>query len=300
MSKLVDIGDLNPELINHLFDVAQRLQHDGWADIPAPKQSNYIASLFFENSTRTKISFEIAAKNLKNEVICPNLATSSTQKGESVIDTVTNIAAMGCQNFIVRHQDHQVLQQLKQLDDINLINAGSGSTAHPSQALLDWYTITRRFANPADLTIAIVGDIAHSRVASSFCRLANMLGVKKINLVAPEKWLPTNSAASVEKMTSNLQDGLAGADVVMTLRIQNERLDNTSSINLDDYIRDFQINAKSIKLAKPDAMIMHPGPINREVELTSDIADDLQSVVLQQVTNGVAIRMALIQQFFCG
>jgi aspartate carbamoyltransferase catalytic subunit len=253
------------------------------------------ANLFFESSTRTLNSFQLAQMRHNMLVLSPHLASSALNKGESLSDTLLNLEAMGVSLFVMRHSDSLVLesacQQLR--EDSYVINAGSGSVHHPTQALLDIFTISQLKPQIDQLSIAIVGDLKHSRVARSLVDGLQVLGAKDIRLVSPPEWsLPLNAGAHYH--TNELKDGLRQADVVICLRVQKERFSKDESLNADQYHQQYGLNTHWLTYAKPDAIVMHPGPMNRGIEITSDVADGPQSVILQQVTNGVAVRMAVI------
>ncbi len=255
-----------------------------------------IVNCFFENSTRTLCSFELAAKRLGATVINFDTASSSTQKGESLTDTIKTLAAMGGDIFVLRHNENGMIEQMaKQLPDVHFVNAGDGNRAHPSQALLDMLTIQQQKPNFDELTVAIIGDIKHSRVASSVITALHTLGVKELRIAGPKSLLPTD--LNDVTVATDLTSALHNADVVMALRIQKERMQTAEIPNSEDYFKQFGLTAERLQAAKTDAIIMHPGPMNRNIEIASDVADGPQSVILQQVTNGVALRMAVLSQF---
>lgn len=259
-------------------------------------QDQIVANLFYENSTRTRVSFELGAKHLGMKVINLDLQTSSEAKGEIIEDTVKTLAAMGIQHFVVRHKENGLQQQLAATlgNQVHFINAGDGSHAHPSQAILDMMTIVEqkpKLEKLDQLKIAVLGNVKHSRVANSFQCICKALGVGELVLIAPDVWQPEKT--NYGTMTNNLKEGLQDADVVMCLRVQKERLLEDDHIDLECYRRDFALTQNTLKFAKPDAMVMHPGPMNRGVEIDSDVADGKQSYILEQVTNGVYARMAI-------
>jgi len=255
-----------------------------------------VVNLFFEASTRTLTTFELAAKRLSADVLKINVSTSSAVKGESLLDMLRNLEAMQCDMFVVRHGDsgaaHLIAQHVA--PHISVINAGDGRHAHPTQALLDMFTIRKHKNEFAPLTVAIVGDIMHSRVARSQIHALTTLGVSELRVIAPKTLIP----AQVEKLGvhvfHNLDDGLRNADVVIMLRLQKERMQGALLPSEQEYFQTFGLTQEKLKLAKPDAIVMHPGPINRGVEIESDVADGPQSVILEQVTNGIAVRMAVM------
>ncbi|KTD54999.1 aspartate carbamoyltransferase [Legionella sainthelensi] len=255
--------------------------------------SSTVAHLFYENSTRTRVSFELAANRLSIPVVNLDLQSSSETKGEVIEDTVRTLAAMGIQFFVIRHEQEGLQQNLadKIGNSIHIINAGDGTHAHPSQALLDMMTIMEQKPRLDQLKIAILGNIKHSRVANSFQCICAQLGVGELVFVAPELWQP--KTLHYGRVTSNLHDGLTDADVVICLRVQRERLLESDHLDLDSFRRDFTLTKDRLDYAKPDVMVMHPGPINRGIEIESEVADGASSFILQQVTNGVFVRMAI-------
>lgn len=290
MHHFLEISHLSRTQIESLLDRAFAFKRQG----NYPNYSHApVALLFYENSTRTRVSFELAATHLSMPVIALDLQSSSEAKGESIADTIKNLAAMGIGHYVIRHQQNGLHQKLaNELDDgIQLINAGDGTHAHPSQALLDMMTIIEHKPKLEQLKMAILGNIRHSRVASSLQCIAKTMGVGEVNLIAPEAWQP--QPAHYGQVTDNLREGLKDADVVVCLRVQKERLMDDEHLDLATYRNDFALTAKSLAYAKPNAIVMHPGPMNRGVEIDSDIADGSQSVILQQVTNGVFARMSI-------
>ena len=297
--------------MNHLLDLSQLSHSDIAALIQRalyfksnPKHPRYpdfvLANLFYENSTRTRISFELAANKLGIPVVNVDLEHSSEHKGETIQDAVKTLAAMGIQLFVIRHtQDglpHALARQCGQC--VHVINAGDGQHAHPSQALLDFMTIIEQKPDVAHLKIAIVGNLRHSRVANSLQQICATLNVGELTLVSPVIWQP--AIVHFGRTTTSLQDGISNADVVICLRVQQERLHADEHMDLADYRRDYAITEAHLAWAKPDAMVMHPGPINRGVELDSAVADGPQSYILEQVKNGVYMRMSIIEQIVLG
>ncbi|HVT63021.1 MAG TPA: aspartate carbamoyltransferase catalytic subunit [Legionellaceae bacterium] len=254
-----------------------------------------LANLFYEASTRTRVSFEMAAKNLGMRVINMDLTRSSESKGEMIEDTIQNLFAMGIQLFVIRHPHAGLPQAMAGAfsNGIHIINAGDGAHEHPSQALLDMMTILSHKPNLAALKIAIVGDILHSRVAGSMQYLCALLGVGELVLVAPEIWQPKSTIYG--RVTSSLQEGLQDADVVIVLRIQKERLAPEEKLDLNTYRNTYGITKANFNGVRSDVMLMHPGPINRGVEIDSDVADGAHSYILEQVKNGVFMRMAILE-----
>lgn len=290
MQHFLEISQLSAQQIESLLERSNYFkQHTQYPSYP----QHTIAQLFYENSTRTRVSFEMAATSLSMRVITLDLQSSSETKGEVIEDTIQTLAAMGINTFVIRHKKDGIQQHLADHmgDGIHIINAGDGTHAHPSQALLDTMTIMEQKPRLSDLKIAVVGDIRHSRVANSFQCMCAKLGIGELVLVSPQMWQP--KTVHYGRVTDNLRDGLADADVVMCLRVQTERLQENEQLDLASYRRDFALTQKSLAFAKPDAMVMHPGPLNRGIEMDSDVADGAQSFILQQVKNGVFARMAI-------
>lgn len=255
-----------------------------------------IVNLFFEASTRTRATFELAAKRLSADVLNINIDTSSTVKGETLLDTLQNLEAMYCDMFVVRHADsgaaHFIAEHV--LPHVHVINAGDGSHAHPTQAMLDMFTIRRVKGEFAPLTVAIVGDILHSRVARSQIHALTTLGVNEVRVIAPKTLIPKEVETLGVHVYHDLRQGLRGADVVIALRLQHERMQGALLPSEHEYFQLYGLTEEKLGLAKPDAIIMHPGPINRGVEIASSVADGPRSVILQQVTHGIAVRMAVM------
>jgi aspartate carbamoyltransferase catalytic subunit len=255
-----------------------------------------IVNLFFEPSTRTLTTFELAAKRLSADVLKINVDTSATAKGESLLDMLRNLEAMQCDMFVIRHGDsgaaHLIAQHVA--PHISVINAGDGRHAHPTQALLDMFTIRRHKKEFAPLTVTIVGDIMHSRVARSQIHALTTLGVSELRVVAPKTLIPNQVEDLGVHVFHDLEEGLRDADVVIMLRLQKERMTGALLPSEQEYFQTYGLTEEKLKLAKPDAIVMHPGPINRGVEISSEVADGPQSVILEQVTNGIAVRMAVM------
>lgn len=254
-----------------------------------------IAQLFFEPSTRTRCSFELAARRLGADVLSLDLAFSSTLKGESELDTLYTLEAMHVDAFVVRHKQPGTLQKLaaRAAKKTHLISAGEAHVSHPTQGLLDAFTIRRHKPRFDGLAVTIAGDISHSRVARSAVQALGTLGVRDLRFVGPAELLPDDLAG--EKFT-NFDKALAGADVIMMLRIQKERMQAGLIPGDHEYFQRFGLTAERLKLARPDAIVMHPGPINRGVEIAAEVADGPQAVIREQVTNGVAVRMAVLAE----
>jgi aspartate carbamoyltransferase catalytic subunit len=256
-----------------------------------------VANLFFEASTRTRASFDLAAKRLGADVLNLDVNTSSRKKGESILDTMYTLQAMQVDVFVVRDASAGVPAYIARniQDHVSILNAGEADVSHPTQGLLDLMTIRQRKPNFEDLIVTIVGDIAHSRVARSAAVGLNTMGVGELRLVSPEALAPEPDEMPGAKILHRLDDGLRGADVVMALRIQRERIGSLDGIpGIDEYFANYGISHERMKLARPDAIIMHPGPMNRGIEIESSLADSPQSMITTQVTNGVAVRMAIL------
>lgn len=256
-----------------------------------------VFNLFFENSTRTRTTFEIAAKRLSADVVNLNINTSSTAKGETLLDTVYNLQAMQADVFVVRHAQsgapHLIARHVA--PNVHVVNAGDGRHAHPTQALLDMYTIRHYKRDFTQLRVAIIGDVLHSRVARSQIHALTTLGVPEVRVIAPNTLLPP----AIEKMGvhvfNDMAQGLSDVDVVMMLRLQNERMNGALLPSAQEFFKYYGLTPEKLALAKPDAIVMHPGPMNRGVEIDSTVADGAQSVILPQVTFGIAVRMAVMK-----
>ena len=255
-----------------------------------------IFNLFFEPSTRTRTTFEIAAKRLSADVVNLNIAASSQSKGETMLDTVNNLSAMNADMFIVRHSQsgaaHLIARHVR--PEIHVINAGDGRHAHPTQALLDMFTIRRYKRDFHNLRVAIVGDILHSRVARSQIHALTTLGVPEVRVISPKTLLPTKVERLGVHVYHDMEQGLKDVDVVLMLRLQNERMLGARLPSAEEYFKHYGLTQEKLALAKHDAIVMHPGPMNRGIEIDSAVADGKQSVILPQVTFGIAVRMAVM------
>ena len=253
-------------------------------------------NLFFESSTRTRTTFEIAAKRLSADVINLNVSASSATKGETLLDTVRNLEAMHTDLFVVRHREagaaHLIAQHVP--PHVRIINGGDGCHAHPTQGLLDMFTIRRSKARFEDLRVAIVGDIAHSRVARSQIHALTTLGVPEVRVIAPRTLLPTAVERLGVHVFHDMRAGLDGVDVIMMLRLQRERMHGSLVPSAQEYFNLYGLTPEKLAYAKADAIVMHPGPMNRGLEIDSAVADGPRSVILPQVTNGIAVRMAIM------
>ncbi|MHC4563018.1 MAG: aspartate carbamoyltransferase catalytic subunit [Planctomycetota bacterium] len=293
---LVGLDELTADEITHILDTAESFKEVSTRSIkkvPALR-GKVVALMFFEDSTRTRMSFELAASRLSADTLLFTAKGSSVAKGETTLDTALNIAAMGVDAMVVRHSQSGAPHMLaRKLPNISIINAGDGSHEHPTQALLDIFTIRQRLGRVAGLKVAIVGDIAHSRVARS-----NILGLRKLGaevvVVGPPTLVPRAITAMGCEVSHNLDEVLPAADVVNMLRIQFERFDANQFPSLREYHSIYGLTAERMKAANSDLLVMHPGPINRGVEITSEVADGPNSCILQQVTNGLAVRMAIL------
>lgn len=292
---LVGLKELTAEEILFILETAEKFKEIGKRDVkkvPTLK-GRTVVNLFFEPSTRTRTSFEIAGKRLSADTINFSSSASSTSKGETLIDTVKNIESMGTDVFVVRHSFSGSVKFIAENTCARVVNAGDGTNEHPTQALLDLLTIKEHKKDLANLNVAIIGDITHSRVARSNIWAMKKLGMN-VKLFGPKTMMPTHPEPFGFKIYSNIEEALENTDVVMMLRIQMERQSKTLLPSVKEYSRLYGLNAEKLKFAKKDAIIMHPGPINRGVELASNVADSTQSVILDQVESGVATRMAVL------
>ncbi len=292
---LLGIKELTPEEIYHILDTASGFRDVLRRDIKKvpPLRGKTVVSLFFEPSTRTKTSFALASKRMSADFVNFSVSTSSVVKGESIIDTALTIQALGADFVVVRHGSSGVPHLLSKILDISVVNAGDGANEHPTQALLDLFTIQAHKKKFKDLTVAIIGDITHSRVAKSNIYALTKMG-SKVRLICP----PTLMPAEIEKLGvtvfHSIEEGIKKADVVMPLRLQLERQRKGFLPSVEEYFRLYGVTSDRMKLAKESAIVMHPGPMNRGVEIESALADGPKSVILEQVTNGLAVRMAVL------
>ncbi|MGH9429095.1 MAG: aspartate carbamoyltransferase catalytic subunit [Terriglobia bacterium] len=303
---LLGIQELSVEEIQLILETAESFREISTRPIKKVPtlRGKTVINLFFEASTRTRTSFEIAAKRLSADAINISASTSSVVKGETLVDTAQNLQAMAPDVIVIRHSSSGAPHQLARICDAAIVNAGDGAHEHPTQALLDAFTILDRKKRLAGLKVAIVGDIAHSRVARSNCLLLGKMGAH-VTACAPPTLLPCafertldllqpDDATGSLRVTHDMREALEDADVVMMLRIQLERQQEAFFPSVREYFRFYGLSAERMRGAKPDAIIMHPGPINRGVEIASDVADGPYSVILDQVTSGVAVRMAVL------
>ncbi|MCK4840384.1 MAG: aspartate carbamoyltransferase catalytic subunit [Methylococcales bacterium] len=298
LKHFLSIEGLSIELLTEILDTAESfagLPNQQVKKVPLLRGKT-IVNLFFENSTRTRTTFELAATRLSADVLSMNIATSATSKGESLLDTIRNLEAMHVDMFVVRHAisgaGHFIAQNTA--PHISVINAGDGQHAHPTQAMLDMFTIRQHKQDFTQLKVAIIGDILHSRVARSQIQAFNILGVKEVRVIAPKTLLPSHVESLGVTVFNDIEKGLVDTDVVIMLRLQKERMSAALLPSEREYFKCFGLTEQRLKLANPDAIVMHPGPINRGVEIESNIADGAQSVILQQVSNGIAVRMAIM------
>jgi aspartate carbamoyltransferase catalytic subunit len=294
---LLGIQGLNPAAILLLLDLAENyvlLNRSGKTQRDTLRGRTLI-NLFFEDSTRTRTSFELAGKRLGADVINMSVSTSSVSKGETLLDTAATLNAMNCDLLVVRHNQSGAPALLAQKVEASVINAGDGTHEHPTQALLDALTIRRNKGRIEGLTIAICGDITHSRVARSNFLLLTMMG-NQVRLVGPPTLMPAGIETLGVTVHHDMREGLAGADIVMALRLQKERMTKGGMVpSAREFFAFYGLNEEKLAFAKPDALVMHPGPMNRGVEIDSAVADDpLRSVIREQVEMGVAIRMAVL------
>lgn len=295
----LSIDGLDREMLMRIMDTAESFA-GVVADQPVKKvpllRGKTIVNLFFENSTRTRTTFELAAKRLSADVLNINIETSATAKGEGLLDTVRNIQAMHVDMFVIRHGESGAPYFIARHVEphVSVINAGDGRHSHPTQAMLDMFTIRRHKSKFEELQVAIVGDILHSRVARSQILALNTLGVEQVRVIAPRTLLPVDAESLGVKVFHNMDEGLKDVDVIIMLRLQKERMRGAMLPSEHEYFSCFGLTRARLRIAKPDAIVMHPGPVNRGVEIESRVADGVSSVILQQVGYGIAIRMAVM------
>jgi aspartate carbamoyltransferase catalytic subunit len=295
---LLTTEGLPAEMIRHILDTADQFVSVSEREVKKVPllRGKSIFNVFFENSTRTRTTFEIAAKRLSADVINLNVGASSTSKGETLLDTVWNLQAMDADMFVVRHSQsgapHLIARHVK--PGVAVINAGDGRHAHPTQGLLDMYTIRHYKRDFSQLTVAIVGDVLHSRVARSQIHALKTLGVPDLRVIGPRTLMPTDVEAMGVTVHNDMREGLRGCDVVIMLRLQNERMNGALLPSAGEFFKCYGLTTEKLALARPDAIVMHPGPMNRGVEIDSPVADGRQSVILPQVTFGIAVRMAVM------
>jgi len=302
LTHLLTLEGLPADVIRHILDTAEPFASISEREVKKVPllRGKAVFNLFFENSTRTRTTFEIAAKRLSADVINLNIGVSSTSKGETLLDTVDNLVAMNADMFVVRHAQsgapHLIATHLNQhrQTHVHVVNAGDGRHAHPTQGLLDLYTIRHYKREFTNLTVAIVGDVLHSRVARSLIHGLTTLGTPEVRVIGPRTLMPTRVDAMGVRVFTDMSAGLAGCDVVVMLRLQSERMKGTLLPSAGEYFKHYGLTPEKLALAKPDVIVMHPGPMNRGVEIDSAVADGERSVILPQVTFGIAVRMAVM------
>jgi aspartate carbamoyltransferase catalytic subunit len=298
LKHLLTTEGLPAELLRRILDSADQFVSVSERDVKKVPvlRGKSVFNVFFESSTRTRTTFEIAAKRLSADVINLNVGVSSTSKGETLLDTVFNLQAMDADMFVVRHSQsgaaHLIARHVK--PGVAVINAGDGRHAHPTQGLLDMYTIRHYKKDFSALTVAIVGDVMHSRVARSQIHALKTLGVPEVRVIAPKTLVPAAVERLGVRVFHDMSAGLKDCDVVIMLRLQNERMGGALLPSPGEFFKCYGLNAEKLALARPDAIVMHPGPMNRGVEIDSPVADGRQSVILPQVTFGIAVRMAVM------
>ena len=298
LKHFLTVEGIPPLLLEEILDRSQQfVSLPNKAQVQAPLlRGKTVMNLFFENSTRTRTTFELAAKRLAADLVNMDIRTSSATKGESLLDTIRNLEAMGCDMFVVRHSSSGAAHFIARYcaPHISVINAGDGRHAHPTQAMLDMLTIRQHKGDFTPLRVAIIGDIKHSRVARSQIHALSTLCAGEIRIIAPNTLIPQG----IEKMGVNvyhdMEKGIKDVDVVIMLRLQHERMNTALLPSVREYYARYGLTEERLKLARPDAIVMHPGPVNRGVEIDSRVADGDQSVIMQQVTNGIAVRMAIM------
>jgi len=304
LKHFLTISGLSKALLTEILDTADSLIEVGERQIKKVPllRGKTVVNLFFEASTRTRSTFELAAKRLSADVLNININTSATSKGESLSDMLRNLEAMASDMFVVRHAQsgaaHFIAESVT--PGVAIVNAGDGWHAHPTQAMLDMLTIRQNKGQFEGLKVAIIGDILHSRVARSQIRALNTLGVDEVRVIAPNTLLPTQVQSLGVTVFNDLEQGLDDIDVIIMLRLQKERMHGALLPSEQEYFELYGLTQEKLKCAKPDAIVMHPGPINRGVEIESEVADGPQSVILDQVTNGIAIRMAVMSMTMSG
>ncbi|PKO37289.1 MAG: aspartate carbamoyltransferase catalytic subunit [Betaproteobacteria bacterium HGW-Betaproteobacteria-6] len=302
LTHLLSIEGLPQRILTQILDTAESFMEVSAREVKKVPllRGKSVFNLFFENSTRTRTTFEIAAKRLSADVINLDINKSSASKGETLLDTIDNLVAMHANLFVVRHASsgapYLIAEHLQRIgrDDVHVVNAGDGRHAHPTQGLLDMYTIRHFKKDFTQLRVAIVGDILHSRVARSDIHALTTLGVPEVRAIGPETLLPKHLDKLGVHVFHDMNEGLKDVDVVIMLRLQNERMNGALLPSAGEYFRHYGLTPQKLALAKPDAIVMHPGPMNRGVEIHSAVADGAQAVILPQVTFGIAVRMAVM------
>ncbi|HBQ44143.1 MAG TPA: aspartate carbamoyltransferase catalytic subunit [Thiomicrospira sp.] len=288
--------------LTEILDVAQNFINEETGEIAKVDSlhGKAIMNLFFEPSTRTLTTFEIAEKRLSADNVNLNIETSSTKKGETLLDTLWNLEAMMADMFVIRHNEsgaaHFIAKHVA--PHVHVVNAGDGQHAHPTQAMLDMFTIRKHKGDIFDLKVAIIGDVQHSRVVRSQIQALSILEAREIRVIGPTTLMPSHPEALGVHVYNDIAEGLDGVDVIINVRLQNERMQSALLPSEKEFFNLYGLTNERLKYAKPDAIVMHPGPINRGVEIDSEVADGPQSVILEQVTYGIAVRMAVIQILF--
>ena len=295
---LLSTEGLSRDILTHILDAATQFVSVSDRDVKKVPllRGKSVFNLFFENSTRTRTTFEIAAKRLSADVFNLDIARSSASKGETLLDTIANLSAMAADIFVVRHSESGAPYLIAEhvAPHVHVVNAGDGRHAHPTQGLLDAYTIRHFKKDFSNLRVAIVGDVLHSRVARSDIHAFTTLGCAEVRVVGPRTLIPSDLSQLGVKVFHSLEEGIRDCDVVIALRLQNERMTGALLPSSQEYFKNFGLTTARLQVAKPDAIVMHPGPINRGVEIESAVVDGPQSVILNQVTFGIAVRMAVM------
>lgn len=298
LKHFLSIEGLSPSILTQILDTAESFTTIGDRSVKKVPllRGKTVANLFFENSTRTRSTFELAAQRLSADILNLDVQTSSTKKGESLLDTLHNLQAMQIDMFVIRHSDSGSAQFFASHVEpgVSVLNAGDGQHSHPTQAMLDMLTIRHHKQDFTKLRVAIVGDIKHSRVARSQIHALNTLSTGEVRIVAPKTLLPMDAESLGVKVYTDIKKGLKDVDVVIMLRLQKERMEGALLPSEAEYFKLFGLSNERLALAHPEAIVMHPGPANRGVEIASNVMDGMQSVILQQVTFGIAVRMAVM------
>ena len=295
---LLSTEGLSRDILTHILDTAANfvsVNSREMKKVPLLRGKS-VFNLFFENSTRTRTTFDIAAKRLSADVFTLDIGRSSTAKGETLLDTIDNLSAMAADIFVVRHSESGAPYLIAQhvAPHVHVVNAGDGRHAHPTQGLLDMYTIRHYKKDFANLRVAIVGDVLHSRVARSDIHALTTLGCAEVRVVGPRTLVPGDLSHMGVRVFHTLEEGIKDCDVIIMLRLQNERMSGALLPSSQEYFKHFGLTQEKLRLAQPDAIVMHPGPINRGVEIDSAVVDGPQAVILSQVTFGIAVRMAVM------
>lgn len=302
LTHLLSIDGLSGQILTQILDTASSFLEVTLRDVKKVPllRGKSVFNIFFENSTRTRTTFEIAAKRLSADVINLDVARSSTHKGETLIDTVDNLVAMHADTFVIRHASsgapYLIAEHLHKTGrhDVHIVNAGDGRHSHPTQGLLDMYTIRHYKKDFSNLTVAIVGDILHSRVARSDIQALKTLGAAEVRVIGPQPLLPCDIEKMGVRTYTDMKEGIKDCDVIIMLRLQNERMNGTLLPSAREYFQCYGLTPEMLDHARPDAIVMHPGPMNRGVEIASEVADGSRSVILSQVSFGIAVRMAVM------